>query len=99
MTFLGCFGACVVEFFWCLRSWVVLVLALLGCFGACVAEFEVLFCFGSLCVTEVMGKEVLAKLRGTHKVYLRHTENSSKEVNDILEHFYLIVVISIQLFV
>ena len=29
----------------------------------------------------------MAKLRGTRKVYLRHIENSSKEVNDILETF------------
>ena len=34
-----------------------------------------------------MTEEVLSKLRGTHKVYLRHVENSSKEVNDILETF------------
>ena len=34
-----------------------------------------------------MAEEVLAKPRGTRKVYLRHTENSSKEVNDILETF------------
>ena len=34
-----------------------------------------------------MAEEVLAKPRGTRKVYLRHIENSSKEVNDILETF------------
>ena len=34
-----------------------------------------------------MAEEVLSKLRGTRKVYLRHVENSSKEVNDILETF------------
>ena len=34
-----------------------------------------------------MSEECLAKLRGTRKVYLRRIENSSKEVNDILETF------------
>ena len=34
-----------------------------------------------------MSEECLAKLRGTRKVYLRYIENSSKEVNDILETF------------
>ena len=34
-----------------------------------------------------MAEKVLSKLRGTRKVYLRHVENSSKEVNDILEAF------------
>ena len=34
-----------------------------------------------------MAEEVLSKLRGTRKVYLRHVENSSKEINDILETF------------
>ena len=34
-----------------------------------------------------MAEKVLSKLRGTRKVYLRHAENSSKEVNDILETF------------
>ena len=29
----------------------------------------------------------MLKLRGTRKVYLRHVENSSKEVNDISETF------------
>ena len=39
----------------------------------------------------------MAKLRGTRKVYLRHIENSWKEVNDILEtslpdsNFYTII--------
>ena len=36
-----------------------------------------------------MAEELLSKLRGTRKVYLRHVENSSKEVNDILETFLL----------
>ena len=44
-------------------------------------------CFDSLCLSEVMTEEVLLKLRGTHKAYLRHVENRSKEVNDILETF------------
>ena len=51
------------------------------------ALFEVLLCFDSLCLAEVMAEKVLSKLRGTRKVYLRHAENSSKEVNDILETF------------
>ena len=34
-----------------------------------------------------MAEEVFTKLRGTRKVYLRYIENSSKEVNDILEIF------------
>ena len=34
-----------------------------------------------------MAEGVLSKLRGTGKVYLRQVENSSKEVNDILETF------------
>ena len=34
-----------------------------------------------------MADEVLAKLRGTRRVYLRHVENSSNEVNSILETF------------
>ena len=34
-----------------------------------------------------MAVGVLTKLRGTHKFYLRHIEDSSKEVNDILETF------------
>ena len=36
-----------------------------------------------------MAEEVLSKFRGCSKVYLRHVENSSKEVNDILETFLL----------
>ena len=63
------------------------MLTILGCFATYVVKFEVLFCFDSLCLTEVMSEECLAKLRGTRKVYLRHIENSSKEVNDILETF------------
>ena len=51
------------------------------------ALFEVLLCFDSLCLAEVMAEKILSKLRGTRKVYLRHAENSSKEVNDILETF------------
>ena len=46
----------------------------------------VLFCFDLLCLTEVMA-EVLMNLRGTRKVYLRHIEKNSKEVNNILETF------------
>ena len=74
-----------------------------SCFAACVVEFKVLFYFDPLCLTEVMAEDVLSKVRGIPKVYLRHAENSSKEVNVILDililkHFYLIV-ISIQLFV
>ena len=34
-----------------------------------------------------MAEEVLSKLRGTRKVFLRHVEKSSKVVNDILETF------------
>ena len=34
-----------------------------------------------------MAEEVLSKLGVTRKAYLRHVENSSKEVNDILETF------------
>ena len=34
-----------------------------------------------------MAEGVLSKLRGTGKVYLSQVENSSKEVNDILETF------------
>ena len=59
----------------------------LGCFVNCVVEFEVWFFFHSLYLTEVMVEEVLAKLRGTCKVFFCHIENSSKEVNDILETF------------
>ena len=44
-------------------------------------------CFGSLCFTEAMAEVILSKLRGTPKVYLCLVENSSKEVNDILETF------------
>ena len=55
----------------------------MGCFAASVVDFEVLFYF----LTEFMAEEVLGKLRGTRKVYLHHTENSSKEFNDILESF------------
>ena len=46
-----------------------------------------MFCFDSFCLNEVMPEEVLGKLRGTRKVYLRHIENSSNEVNDIVETF------------
>ena len=63
------------------------LLTFLGCFAACVVEFQVLFYFNSLCLTEVMAEEVFTKLRGTRKIYLRYIENSSKEVNDILETF------------
>ena len=59
----------------------------MGCFAACLVEFEVLFCFDSFCLNEVMPEEVLGKLRGTRKIYLRHIENSSNEVNDIVETF------------
>ena len=58
-----------------------------SCFAACVVEFEVLFCFDPLCLTEVMAEDVLSKVRGIRfilEVYLRHAENSSKEVNVIL---------------
>ena len=34
-----------------------------------------------------MAEEILSRFRGTRKVYLRDTENSLKEVNDILETF------------
>ena len=34
-----------------------------------------------------MAEEVLSKLRGTRKIYLRHAKSSSKEVNGILETF------------
>ena len=34
-----------------------------------------------------MAEEVLSKLRGTRKVFLRHVEKSSEVVNDILETF------------
>ena len=34
-----------------------------------------------------MPEEVLGKIRGTRKIYLRHIENSSNEVNDIVETF------------
>ena len=72
----------------CCKFWFIFEsLTFLGCFAACVVGFEVLFCFGSLYLTEVMAEEVLSKLRSTHKVYLRLVENSSKEVNDVLETF------------
>ena len=58
-----------------LAFWVVLLFALFSLSGF----------FDSPCLSEVIAEEVLSKLRGTHKVYLRHVENSSKEVYNILE--------------
>ena len=76
-----------INVIWC-RFWFVFeLLTFLGCFATCVIEFEVLFCFDSLYLSGAMAEGVLTKLRGTHKFYLRHIEDSSKEVNDILETF------------
>ena len=63
----------------CWHFWVVFFFLL--------ALLSLRLCFDSLCLTEVMAEEVLSKLRGTCKVYLRDVENSSKEVNDVLETF------------
>ena len=61
----------------------------MGFFAASVVESEVLFCFDSFYFAEVLAEEILSKLRGAGKVYLRHVENSLKEANDILETFLL----------
>ena len=54
----------------------------LGCFAACVVHFETLLCFDWLCLSEVMAEEILSKFGGIIKVYLRHVEYNSKEVNN-----------------
>ena len=46
-----------------------------------------MFCFDSLYLTEVIAEEVLSKLRGTRKAYLRYVENCSVEANYILVTF------------